>query len=97
MGTYTAKTRPRIESTLGNYMSDCETLSDVENEEDVVSVNSEVTGSFGLDTGELHEQYSSMLAKYHHKGENLNLSRDTPTEDLPVNGVIASSNDSPGN
>lgn len=79
---------------MGNYQSDLESLSDVETEDDRLSVNSEVTGSFGLDTGELHEQYSSMLAKYHHYGENPNLSRDTATEDLQVNGLLANNNDS---
>ncbi|XP_071846255.1 uncharacterized protein [Apostichopus japonicus] len=93
VGTYTAKTRPRIESTMGTYASDSEILSDVERDEDIMSVDSEVTGSFGLDTGELHEQYSSLLAKYNPK-EDSSHSRDSSAEDLSVNGLISSSNNS---
>lgn len=78
---------------MGTYASDSEILSDVERDEDIMSVDSEVTGSFGLDTGELHEQYSSLLAKYNPK-EDSSHSRDSSAEDLSVNGLISSSNNS---
>ncbi|PIK59280.1 putative pericentriolar material 1 protein isoform X2 [Apostichopus japonicus] len=80
---------------MGTYASDSEILSDVERDEDIMSVDSEVTGSFGLDTGELHEQYSSLLAKYNPK-EDSSHSRDSSAEDLSVNGLISSSNNSQG-
>lgn len=69
-------------------------MSDVEKEEDIMSVDSEVTGSFGLDTGELHEQYSSLLAKFDPREDPNHYLRDSSSEDLPNNGVISSSNNS---
>ncbi|XP_038056288.1 pericentriolar material 1 protein-like isoform X4 [Patiria miniata] len=73
-GTFTARTRPKIESQLGNYPSDVEYASGSEasfgREDDASSMssrNSEFASAFG--TMELHEQFSAMLRKYEEQGE----------------------------
>nr|XP_054754376.1 pericentriolar material 1 protein-like [Lytechinus pictus] len=88
-GTFTARTRPRIESHLGNHS--CASDNDISDSEldDIRSVSSQATGSFGMDTQELHEQYSSMLQKYQDGNEEnvsaamerINLSRNEGQDD----------------
>ncbi|XP_041455218.1 pericentriolar material 1 protein-like isoform X1 [Lytechinus variegatus] len=88
-GTFTARTRPRIESHLGNHS--CASDNDISDSEldDIRSVSSQATGSFGMDTQELHEQYSSLLQKYQDGNEEnvsaamerINLSRNEGQDD----------------
>ncbi|XP_072039605.1 LOW QUALITY PROTEIN: uncharacterized protein [Amphiura filiformis] len=83
-GTFTARTRPRIESTLGFTQSDNEYESGAENaDDDIRSVSSLAsTGMIsGLDTQELHEQFSVMLRKYQEGVEDFEASSTTETEE----------------
>ncbi|XP_071504196.1 pericentriolar material 1 protein-like [Diadema antillarum] len=95
-GTLNARTRPRIESHLGNHS--CASDNDISDSEasvqdDAHSVaSSQATGSFGLDTQELHEQYSSMLQKYQEgdedsKGMALGRMRVESWKQMPTNSV----------
>ncbi|XP_022084429.1 pericentriolar material 1 protein-like isoform X2 [Acanthaster planci] len=87
-GTFTARTRPKIESQLGNYPSDVEYASGSEasvghRDDDASSIssrNSELASALG--TMELHEQFSAMLRKYEEQGEQdeVPVARETVAE-----------------
>lgn len=91
-GTFTARTRPRIESHLGFITSDSEYESGQENgiDDDIGSVSSRAsTGMIsGLDTQELHEQFSAMLRKYQQGVEDFEASSATETEDKEGRQVV---------
>ncbi|XP_071787305.1 pericentriolar material 1 protein-like isoform X2 [Asterias amurensis] len=93
-GTFTARTRPKIESQLGSYPSDLDYASGSDASsiglgDDASSVSSrasDLPSAFG--TMELHEQYSFMLKKYDDQGdkeisslEEASLDREEETED----------------